>query len=66
MAMIFGSAKKRNNKKLTSLYEDIKKCTINVQRLKSKGKEGETSSKEYCKMIKIDDLHKILEEHFGN
>jgi len=65
---MFSKIFKRRNKKrkLENLYNDIKYKTIKVKRFnKDKDIDDTPADKEYCKMIKIDDLYKILEYHFG-
>ena len=63
---LFKRKYKKKDLKLESLYKDIKAKTIRVQCYhKNKENEDVPSEKKYCKMIKIDDLNKILEKHLG-
>jgi len=63
---LFKRKYKKRDLKLESLYNDIKAKTVRVQRYhKNKENEEVPSEKKYCKMIKIDDLKKILEKHLG-
>ena len=67
MDILFKRKEKKRNFKLESLYKDIKIKTIKVKRYHKDKDDNETpTDKDYCKMIKIDDLKKILEKHFGD
>ena len=60
--------KRKNNIKKISITdafsEDIKYYTRKIK-FKHKDNNGEIINTDYCNMIKIEDLKKIIEEHFG-
>ena len=66
LGKIFKRKAKKRNFKLESLHRDIKAKTIKIQRYRknSDSEESIPDKEKYCKMIKIEDLKKILENHF--
>ena len=66
LGKIFKKKRKKRNFKLEGLYRDIKAKTVKIHRYRknSDSEESIPDKEKYCKMIKIEDLKKILENHF--